>query len=202
MELRYTVDGETMLEERGDGTSYLSGYASVWYDGTSGTEYHLGGNRYERIDPRAFDKVIQEKQNVEARFNHSQDFILGDVATGTLELRSDKRGLHYRVPFDAQDPDMLKVRSKIKKGLIKGSSFGFIPAKIEWRSEGDKHVGTVREVLVLRDVGPVNNGAYKGTTAEYRSEAIERSYDEWLNNEKMKSETEARLKKLPFLLEK
>jgi HK97 family phage prohead protease len=194
MEVR-TTPTDTMMEER-NGQQYIAGYASVFYDPKdSGTEYHLGGNLYERIDPQAFHQILAERSNVEARFNHSEDYILGDVASNTLQLQTDGKGLRYTVPFDAQDNDHVKVRSKINKGLCKGSSFAFRAGKTEFATDGDKHICWVRTVAELRDVGPVSKPAYTSATAQLRSKELEDNYKDWLQQEKLREETQKRLEK-------
>lgn len=192
MEIRMTTD-DTKMEER-NGQQYISGYGSVFYNPADpGTEYHLGGNLYERIDPQAFNQILAERSNVEARFNHSDDYILGDVESNTLELRTDAKGLRYSVPFSADDPDHLKVRTKINKGLCKGSSFAFQPGKTEFTNEGDKHICWVRSIKRLRDVGPVSKPAYQASTAFVRSKEMDDNYAIWLEQERLKIETEKRL---------
>lgn len=189
--VRSTTNHDTQLVERSNGTKEITGYASVYYDGTSGTEYQLDDNLYERVSPGCFDKALAERQNVEIRYNHSTDFVLGDVESGAI-VRTDDKGLRYSVPFDDSDPDHLKVKSKIEKGLIKGSSFQALGPTYRYQDENGKHIAWLTGVKVLRDCSPVNNPAYKGAPALMRSEELDKGYKDWL---RLKMETEKRLSK-------
>jgi HK97 family phage prohead protease len=156
------------------GSQTISGYAAVFYDGTAATEYPIETNLVERISRDAFDRPLAEKQRVEVRFNHNRDFPLGSTEDNAT-VKVDDRGLHYSVPFDSTDPDHMKVRSKIDKSQVKGSSFRFDSEKYRFTEEGTKHVAWLT-VGRLEDVGPVTSPAYKATTAKVRDE----QYAEWL----------------------
>lgn len=158
----------------------ITGYASVFYNKQeAGTEYTLTNGVVERIAPTAFNQAILKSTNVQARYNHDDSFTLGNVETGTLRLQVDARGLKYIIPFDAQDPQHIAVARKIEKGLIKGSSFAFVPKKVKWSREGEKDIATVED-LDLYDVGPVNRGAYPAATALVASDIYSKQHELWL----------------------
>src|SRR5438477_2838800 len=133
MERRYKLGLD--LEERKDGLPLIRGTASVTYDGSEGSEYHLYDNVYERIAPGAFTGLDGD---VIATLNHSIDAVLGRTPR-SLQLRTDERGLHYTItPADttlARD-----TIANIKAGNLSGSSFAFTPLKWEWQRDGIKDV--------------------------------------------------------------
>ncbi len=73
---------------------------------------------FEQIKPGAFSKVLKT-DDTRALFNHSSDFPLGRKSAGTLELRQDAKGLHYKIDLpDTQIGRDLPV--SIKRGDITG----------------------------------------------------------------------------------
>jgi HK97 family phage prohead protease len=188
---RNTTEHQTQIVER-DGKKEISGYGAIYYDGTPSSEYHLGDNLYERIQPGAFDRPLAERENVEIRYNHSDDFILGDVEGGAV-VKVDDKGLRYSLPYDAADPQHQTVLAKINKGLIRGSSIGMYGPQYRFTQENGKDIAWVTGVKKIRDVGPVGRPAYTGATATIRSADCDEQYQAWL---KRKAETEKRLAKL------
>ncbi len=147
--------------------------------------YHLWGNVYERIMPGAFDKAVKEN-DVRACFNHDGNLILGRTKSGTLLLTLDSLGLRYEI--DAPDTQLVRdqVLSPIERGDVSGSSFMFIPRKVNWVEEtrDDGIVLEFREIedVELWEVGPVTFPAYESTTTGARSiNNIERIKEERAN---------------------
>ncbi|MDP1797157.1 MAG: HK97 family phage prohead protease [Planctomycetaceae bacterium] len=155
-----------------DGITSITGLAAVFYDGTLGTEYSItdatGSDAVERILSTAFDNALSQGYDVPALLNHDRNVLLGRTSAGTLTLEKNARGLKYAIRFDGSDPDHQKVASKIKKGDLSGSSFGFVPEDIEWCEESGIAVCYVRSVKLL-DVSPVFFPAYASTSVSLRS---------------------------------
>jgi HK97 family phage prohead protease len=183
------TQAEVNLIER-NGQHSIQGYGALYYDGTSGTEYQLDDNLFERFSKGAFDRPLAEKQNIEVRYNHSQDYVLGDTSN-TAEVKVDERGLRYSVPFDSNDPDHAKVKAKIEKHLIKGSSIAGVPV-YRFDRENGKDIAWVVSMKTIRDLGPVNSPAYKAAPAMMRNAELDEQYKEWL---RLKNETEKRIAK-------
>lgn len=146
-----------------DGT--ITGYASVFYDGSSDTEFTLGragGQVYvERIMPTAFDAVLANGDDVVGLFNHDRNLVLGRTSSGTMELFKDATGLHYSILAGNTNvaKDVMKHRAR---GDIRGSSFGFRVTDENTVNEEGKHVRQIHSVELI-DVGPVTHPAYDGT---------------------------------------
>ena len=98
MERRFLTAGSNMrLEARAEGElPKIIGYASVFYDGTAGTQYELWDDTFERIMPGAFDRALKE-DDCRALVNHDANNLLGRTASGTLRLSIDKTGLRYEI---------------------------------------------------------------------------------------------------------
>ncbi len=157
------------LEKRADGQQTLTGYAAVFYRaGSPGTEYVMWTDLVERIRPGAFDRALQERQDVRGLFNHGADCLLGRLSSGTLRLSVDDVGLRYEI--DLPDTQTAKdVAALVSRGDLSGSSFTFGANKTEWDDTGTVSVRTLIDVD-LYDVGPVTFPAYVGTSTAIRSQ--------------------------------
>jgi len=186
MERRYN---QTHIRSEGN---KISGYASVFFDGTPETEFKMWKDGpVERMSKTAFNRAIDERHDVRALYNHNPDNLLGRTSAGTLHITTDAKGLRYSIPFDANDADHVRVKSKLDRGDLTGSSFAFQITGDEWSKEDGKEVRTITDVSLV-DVGPVTYPAYEGATASTRDAATLQSYDNW----KAKQETQKRIEKL------
>lgn len=124
----------------------------------------------ERIADGAFNRAIAEKQDVRALWNHNSDLVLGRTTNGTLELKSDEKGLSV----DITPPDTTwgkDARTSIERGDVDQMSFQFRCKKDEW--EYDEETDIVSRTLVdvdLFDVSPTTFPAYEGTGIDARGE--------------------------------
>lgn len=166
MERRF---GPILSVETRDSGKTLIGYAAVFYDGTQETEFDYFGMFRERIMPGAFDRAIQEKQDVRALFNHNPDHVLGRIASETLKLEADQKGLRYTISL-GETTAAKDVALYVARRDVRGSSFAFQVVKQSWTDIGAGNPD-VREItdLDLFDVGPVTFPAYESTTAEMKS---------------------------------
>ena len=187
MDRRYLqTDSDLNIETREDGTSQVTGYASVFYRADdAGTEYRLFDDVFERILPGAFDRALEEGDDVRALFNHNPDHILAR-APKTLRLTTNKRGLRYE--FDLPNTSAGKdLAESIRRGDISGSSFAFKVDDESWRNDNDREIREVRAVRLF-DVGPVTYPAYGSTTAAVRSDCdlseTRSSYEAWRSAQK------------------
>lgn len=189
---QYTQDvAGVRLEERADEASKISGYASVFYDGTKRTEYQLWDGAVERIMPGSFDDAIKN-DDVRALFNHDPNQVLGRTQSDTLKLSVDKRGLKYEIePGDTQVAR--DVSEHIRRGDVDGSSFAFIVTDSDWRTEDSVDIREIRSVE-LYDVGPVTYPAYSTTTAESNASGLQvarRSHDVYEEEKEEKEKQKA-----------
>lgn len=150
----------------------IGGYASVFYDGTPGTEYRVGDWFIERVMPGAFDRAIAEKHDVRCLFNHSSHYVLGRTVSGTCRLSIDATGLAYEADVNGEDPQARSVAAMIRRGDVTGSSFQFMIEKETIDRTGDIPIFEILDVTLL-DVAPVTWPAYEAANVEMRSADLE-----------------------------
>lgn len=201
MELRTTPQDKAHVQYRADDgqPQAIEGYAAVFYrEGEPETEYELAPGYVERIMPEAFDAALEERHDARALYNHDSDNLLGRVSSGTLRLEKTAKGLRYSIPYDPEDTDHKRVLAKIKRGDLQGSSFAFDYVDKEWIKEGDREVLEVRSVK-LYDCGPVTFPAYRDTSVNVRSDAVDQR-KRAIEEEHLLAETERIKKRLEELL--
>jgi uncharacterized protein len=176
LERRFTTaPGAAPVMQRAtkSGVGTATGYASVFWDGTPGTQYFIAGY-HERIDRNAFARALREKHDTVALFDHRKDVLLGRVSSGTLQLSVDKRGLKYqiRLPDTTGGRDVAEL---IRRGDVRGSSFAFTPLKSEWKDEQRTAVRIITD-LYLHDVSAVVHPAYQAAdvSLDARADALRR----------------------------
>lgn len=171
MEKRAISANLAQIEHREEGGKRtISGYGSLFYDGTEGTEYAYYDIR-ERVMPGAYDRALRE-DDTRSFFNHDDNKILGRTSAGTLRLSLDARGLRYEidVPNTSAGNDTWE---SVSRGDVSGASIMF-RAVSTWEEQPDgTWVRNVTEVSPLYEVGPVVFPAFVNTTASARSGAIE-----------------------------
>lgn len=144
----------------------LSGYAAMF-----NSETVIAGYFRETIAPGAFRDAIKT-DDVRALFNHDPNYVLGRTTNDTLKLTEDKQGLHYDVTLNMADPDAVRVRAKVERGDVTGSSFGFFVEEEKWQepAKGSREL-PLRTILKasLFDVSPVTYPAYDSTSVSARS---------------------------------
>ena len=161
------IKQKPQLRAEDDGPTMLTGYGAVFYDETNPlTEYRLGEKLVERIMPGAFDNIDTD---VISCFNHDPNQLLGRMSSGTLSLEVDDTGLKYSVAIDEDDPDHQRVKAKMARGDVDGSSFWFHITDEAKRIEDGQTIYEIRGVELI-EVGPVTEPAYKATSSKLRDE--------------------------------
>lgn len=165
----------------------LYGYGAVFYqEGDQGTEFKAFDDHVERVQPGAFDDVVaDEGHDVLALWNHDVNSILGRRSASTLKIGVDKRGLFYEVSLP-NSPLGENIAESVRRRDVNGSSIGFIPGDggVQYHREGNTVVRNIVKVGRLRDVGPVHEGAFSGTTVSARSvDAIRKDHERWVREE-------------------
>ena len=173
------VDGRPQKQER----EWCVGYASVF--GLLSLDLRSNdGDFVERIDPRAFDRVLDQRDvpmRVETRalWNHDANYPLGRYPD-TLKLSKDERGLRYEFPFPRTSYGQ-DLKANIEDGIVKGSSFGFVvaPGGERWVKEDGRSVRIVTDIGMLYDVSPTTYPAYPDSDVE----VAKRSYDQFIKTQ-------------------
>ena len=167
--------GRLELRARGDGEpQMIAGYAAV-YESCSVELWSWDGGFYEIIERGAFSNVLASPElDCRALWNHNSDFPIARTKNSlggapTLRLFEDEKGLRYEI----DPPDTTDVRDLIKRierGIVDGSSFGFMVDSAEWNgTHKGLPVRRIRSIALLDDVSPVTYPAYPATEAEARS---------------------------------
>lgn len=160
----------------------IQGYFAVF-----NTETKLYGNVYESIDEKAFDYSIGG--DVRALIDHDTAKVLGRTKAGTLELKTDKKGLFGTIKINPKDTEAVNLYERVKRGDVNQCSFGFVitDESAEYGEDGTTHF--VIKDLVLFEVSICTFPAYEDTAVEARRKQVEEH-----NIERWKKITKERLK--------
>jgi len=168
MEIRIIPDDDSEVRTIGK-SRFIEGYGIVF----NKESHDLGGFK-EIILPEATEGVI-ERSDILALLNHDVNkgvLARSDKGKGTLELNTDKKGVRYifEAPkFNLGD----ELLEGIRRGDIKGSSFGFSIAKyedapFEKRDDGT-YLRTIKKFDQIFDMSPCYREAYEDTSVALRS---------------------------------
>ena len=164
----------------------IGGYATVF----NSPSQNLGGFR-EIAAPGLFNRAQSRNwpgngTGVLARYNHDDNYLLGNSEAGTLRLSIDETGLRYEVDVPESRADVYEL---VSRGDVRASSFAFYVEQDDW---GVDDTGfPVRTLLQagLVDVAPVNTPAYLDATVGLRS--LAKKFDaEFKEIEQMAKENE------------
>jgi HK97 family phage prohead protease len=117
----------------------------------------------EIIANTAFKKVLADKVEVRALWNHNDSFVLGNTRTGTLVLEDTKEGLLCRceLPKTSYADDLFEI---VARGDVTTMSFGFYP--VEWEDREKGNIRILKQVVLDEVSFGVTFPAYPGTTSE------------------------------------
>ena len=140
----------------------VAGYAAVFNSPTD-----IGDMWQEVVAPGAFAETLRSGSDVLALYSHEIERLLGRQSSGTLRLSEDERGLS--VEIDLPDTsDGRDVATLIKRGDLKGMSFGFCVTHDEWDETTTPPKRTIHAVD-LREVTITASPAYEDTECGMRS---------------------------------
>lgn len=181
----YTRSIQTEIRLSEDG-NYIEGIGSLF----NNVYFVPKEGFHETVRSTAFTRSLSTGRNIEVRYNHDKNHVLASTDLGSAKVWVDQEGLKYRVKYNPADPDHQKVRAKIDSGIIKGSSFTFVPKKVTFSKDNNRHLANIED-CDLYEVGPVNDPCNPESTVKVRS-AITDQYEMWL-------QTEKRIQNLPKL---
>lgn len=138
----------------------ISGYAAVF-----GQDTVIGNEFRERIDPKAFDRTLRESPDVVALLDHDTGRVLGRTAAGTLKLRPDRIGLRFSLKIDETTPEGQSALGTIRRGDVRGMSFGFRVRVEEWLDGGHRLPLRVIKDCDLFEITATAFPAYATTSA-------------------------------------
>ena len=178
-QIRSMSSSLTTRAEENSNEMYIEGYFAVF---NRETELFPGG--YEEIDPGAFDETLSN--DIRALINHDTSLVLGRTKAGTLELKTDSRGLWGRIKINPNDTDAVNLYERVKRGDVDQCSFGFniIEEETEFRDDG-----TVKwrlKKVDLHEVSVVTFPAYEDTSVQARMQEYEQHKKRELEQRKLK----------------
>lgn len=173
-------------EEPSGGEMAIEGYFIVYGQATE-----IGYGSHEEISPNALDNTLSN--DIRCLINHDTTLVLGRNKSGTLELKSDSRGLWGRVKINSKDMDAINLYERVKRGDVSQCSFGFniVSEEVEWRDDG-----TAKWIITevdLHEVSVCTFPAYEDTGVQARSKEIEQHKERQL--EVRKNRLKERLEK-------
>ncbi|WP_418725389.1 HK97 family phage prohead protease [Dysosmobacter sp.] len=146
---------------------YIEGYFAVF-----NSPYELWEGATEIIKPGAFDGCLS--QDVRALVNHDSTLVLGRTKAGTLELKTDSRGLWGSIKINRADTDAMNLYARVQRGDVDQCSFGF---EIEREAFVDLGGGACRweieTVNPLYEVSVCTFPAYEETAVSARKQQLE-----------------------------
>lgn len=166
-----------------DGKLAIEGYFAVF-----DSVYQIGDGMSESIAQGAFDNTLSD--DIRALINHDTTLVLGRTKAGTLQLRTDTRGLWGHIDINPNDSDAMNLYNRVQRGDVDQCSFGFdiLNEETDFREDGSVH-WTIKEVK-LYEVSPCTFPAYEETSIAARSkerdELIKRRNEAWA--EKMRKQ--------------
>lgn len=170
-----TISSEFNTRDDGGNLS-IEGYFAVF-----GSVYEIAPGLSESIAPGAFDKTLSG--DIRALINHDTTLVLGRTKAGTLNLRTDNRGLWGHIDVNPNDSDAMNLYERVKRGDVDQCSFGFdiIDEETEFREDGSIH-WTIKEVE-LYEVSPCTFPAYEETSiaarTKEREDLLRRKNEAW-----------------------
>ena len=170
-----TISSEFNTRDDGGNLS-IEGYFAVF-----GSVYEIAPGLSESIAPGAFDKTLSG--DIRALINHDTTLVLGRTKAGTLNLRTDNRGLWGHIDVNPNDSDAMNLYERVKRGDVDQCSFGFdiIDEETEFREDGSVH-WTIKEVE-LYEVSPCTFPAYEETSiaarTKERDDLLKRKNEAW-----------------------
>lgn len=166
-------DADFEIREVGDGMTFV-GYAAKF----NSRSENLGGF-VETIEPGAFRRTLQSRNDVKLLVNHDTGRVLASTRSGTLRLSEDSVGLKVEadLPNTTDGRDMAEL---LRRGDLSSMSFGFNVIKDAWSSDGTER--TLKSVRLF-ETSIVAFPAYQAT------EAAVRSYDALATRAEVDSDT-------------
>lgn len=149
-----------------DGKMFIEGYFSVF-----NSPYELWDDVTEEVAQGAFDETLSE--DIRCLIDHETRLVLGRNKSGTLELKTDARGLWGKVEINHNDQDAVNLYERVKRGDVDQCSFGFEILDEEFIDNGDGTAKWIIRKVKLYEVSIVTFPAYEETSVSARKKDIE-----------------------------
>jgi len=156
---------KVLRQEANSDELIIDGYFALYEN-----ETELFEGSYEIITKGAFDNTLNN--DIRALWNHDTQFVLGRNKSGTLELKTDDKGLFatVRLPNTQYARDLYEL---VSRGDVDQASFGFniLAEDLEELASGG-YRWRINEID-LHEISVVTFPAYENTSVSARSRQIE-----------------------------
>lgn len=186
-EIRDQMTNKIEIREDDNGARTLSGYAVKW--NTESNPIGLFRKFKEQFRNGSFTESLR-KNNQYALWSHDPKQPIGSIESGTLRLMEDHVGLRFEIDL-GQGPLDQQIYENVKRGIVKGVSFGFRNAVDKWDESRTKRTITEAELI---EVSPTPFPAYPDSEVSARGYDPLKQHDEEM--EKHRAEQVAKIKTL------
>ena len=176
-EMYFKTDFEVRQEEQ---ERYIEGYFIRFNE-----ETELWSGVYEEVSPEAVANSLKNN-DIRCLFNHDTNIVLGRTGNGSLELRTDEKGVYGRVKINQKDKQAMDILARIERGDINACSFGFNIISEEIQNRDDGTVKFILREIDLKEVSPVTFPAYPTTSISARKKDYEQYKQRLLEAKKNK----------------
>ena len=151
------------IRQNADGSRSISGYAATFNDLSQDL-----GNFRERIQAGAFAQSLKDNPDVLCLYAHDPSQLLGRVASGTLQIAEDDKGLRFtcKLPDTSTARDLIAL---MQRSDISSMSFGFSVVEDDWKQAPDGTLIRTLLQVVLHEISVVPQPAYTSTSVDLRS---------------------------------
>lgn len=142
----------------------ISGYAARF-----GDETVIAGVFREKLRAGCFTNTLRDKPDVVMLLSHDPGRVLGRTTADTLDLREDRIGLWFSLTVDITTPEGQTALGNVRRGDVKGCSFGFSVREEIWEDGGLRLPLRTLVDVDLIEITLTAFPAYGGTSAGLRS---------------------------------
>lgn len=116
--------------------------------------------------PEAVNRMIAERTDLFALWNHDSAKPIGRSSAGSLTYRKDRAGLAVEINPNVAISDGRDAVERVRDRVVTGMSFAFRVVEDDWHMED---TGPIREVVDMdvSEVSPVSFPAYPATDLSF-----------------------------------
>lgn len=141
----------------------ISGYAARFNSETT-----IAGEFREMLNPGCFARTLRDNPDVVMILDHDPGRVLGRTTAHTLRLREDGTGLWFELDPDPTTPSGMEAIGTVRRGDVRGCSFGFRVRSEEWQDGGNRLPLRIIKDVELFEVTITGFPAYGDTSASIR----------------------------------
>ncbi|MBB2753351.1 UNVERIFIED_ORG: hypothetical protein GGI57_004073 [Rhizobium aethiopicum] len=141
----------------------ISGYAARFNSETT-----IAGEFREMLAPGCFARTLRDNPDVVMILDHDPGRVVGRTTANTLNLQEDSTGLWFELIPDPTTPSGQEAIGTVKRGDVRGCSFGFRVRAEEWQDGKNRLPLRIIKDVDLIEVTLTAFPAYGDTSASFR----------------------------------